>query len=350
MTGPDPATRDVSADLAIIGAGPAGLFAAYYAGFRGLSVAVVDALPEPGGQITAMYPEKRIYDVAGFPAVTGRELVERLVAQAETAAPRWVTGERAMTVDRVPGTDGPDTFSVGTDAGTRIAARAVVVAGGIGAFTPRPLPAAPGILPEDVAYFVRRLDDYAGLDVAVIGGGDSAFDWAVALSDVARTVTLVHRRAAFRAHSATVEEARRRGVRLVVDAALQAGVRSDASGRGQAMEGVYVATSGEPDHLMVPCQRIIAALGFSAHLGPILDWGVDIADRRHVVVDSSMHTSRPGVFAAGDITTHPGKVPLIVVGFGEAATAVNNACHHLEPEASIFPGHSTDSPLVLSRS
>ena len=156
-------------DLAIVGAGPAGLFAAYYAGFRGLSVAVLDSLPEPGGQINALYPEKRIYDVAGFPAVRGRELVDRLLAQADPFGPTYLLGHRAETLE--PG------FVVTTDKGARVAAKAIIIAGGIGTFAPRELPAAREFAGDGVAYFVRTLEDYAGSDVVIVGGGDSAFDW-----------------------------------------------------------------------------------------------------------------------------------------------------------------------------
>ncbi|MFJ8812930.1 NAD(P)/FAD-dependent oxidoreductase [Amycolatopsis thermoflava] len=318
---------DHDVDLLVVGAGPAGLFAAYYAGFRGLSVAVLDSLPEPGGQINAMYPEKQIHDIAGFPAVRGRELVDRLLDQAEQFQPRYLLGHRAEKLE--PG------FVVTTHRGTRVAAKAIVITGGIGTFTPRPLPAAREFAGDGLAYFVRRLEDYAGADVLIVGGGDSAFDWALALHPLARTVTLVHRRSTFRAHPTTVSAVRASPVEIVTDAEV-----SKVAGDGR-VELVEISLGEEVRS--IPCQKIIAALGFTANLGPLLEWGVHIENRRHIPVGSSMATNVPGIFAAGDITDYPGKVRLIAVGFGEAATAVNNAAHFIDPDQPVFPGHSTDA-------
>lgn len=329
---------ELSVDLLIVGAGPVGLFAAYYAGFRGLTVAVVDSLPEPGGQVTAMYPEKQIFDIAGFPAVRGRELVERLVAQARPFDPVYVLGNRADVLERLPGEDvGPGSFVVVTNQGKRLAAKAVIIAGGIGTFSPRPLPAAKKYEGKGLAYFVRSFDEYAGADVVIVGGGDSAFDWAQALHPVATSVTLVHRRSTFRAHPRTVDAVRSTGVEIITDAQV-----SKVLG-GEGIESVEVVEKDDGVRAM-PCQKVIAALGFTANLGPLLEWGVTVESRRHIPVDSAMRTDVPGVFSAGDINDYPGKVRLIAVGFGEAATAVNNAAHHINPRTSIFPGHSTDSP------
>src|SRR4051812_4108812 len=164
----------VEADLLVVGAGPTGLFATYYAGFRGLSVAVVDSLPELGGQITAMYPEKQIFDVAGFPSVKGRDLVEALVAQAATAEPTYLLGRTATSLEQ-----GEESLTVGLDDGTTVLARAVLVTAGIGKFTPRPLPAGDGWLGRGLEFFVPTFAPYAGKDVVIVGGGDTAFDWAL---------------------------------------------------------------------------------------------------------------------------------------------------------------------------
>ncbi|MEU4343935.1 NAD(P)/FAD-dependent oxidoreductase [Nocardia sp. NPDC023852] len=328
-------------DVLIVGAGPAGLFAAYYAGFRGLSVAVIDSLPEPGGQISAMYPEKQIFDIAGFPAVRGRELVERLLEQAASFDPVYLLGQRADRLERIPGKNERDSFVVTTSEDIVIQAKSVIITGGIGNFTPRPLPTAAAFHGAGLAYFVRRLDEYADRDVVIVGGGDSAFDWARALDPIARSVTVVHRRDIFRAHSGTVAAVQASAVEVITNAQIQR-VVGDAN-----IHAVEIVTDDGAVR-SVPCQRIIAALGFTANLGPLLQWGIEIRDRRHIVVDSTMQTTMPGIFAAGDINDYPGKVRLIAVGFGEAATAVNNAAHYIDPEQPVFPGHSTDvAPVAV---
>jgi thioredoxin reductase len=315
-------------DLLVIGAGPTGLFSAYYAGFRGLRVAVVDSLPELGGQITAMYPEKQILDVAGFPTIKGRDLVEGLVAQAATAKPEYFLDRTALTLRH-----DADSVTVGLDDGREITAGAVLVTAGIGKFSPRPLPAGDGWLGRGLEFFVPSFAPYAGKDVVIVGGGDSAFDWALHLEPVARSVTLVHRRDAFRAHQRTVDAVRESSVQIVTRAEVTA-----LHGDG-LLERVDITVDGETSTR--PAQAVVAALGFLADLGPLQQWGIEVT-KRHVVVDSAMRTSVDRVFAAGDITEYAGKVRLIAVGFGEAATAVNNAAVAIDPSAHVFPGHSSE--------
>ena len=323
-------------DLVLVGAGPVGLYGAYYAGVRGLRVALVDSLPEPGGQVTAMYPEKPIYDIAGFPSVRGRELVDNLVAQAGRYEPLYLLGQQAQALD------GPERFRLSTGAGNVVDCGAVVVTGGIGTFTPRPLPAGEDFLGRGLSYFVPSLGDFTDTDVVVVGGGDSACDWVLALQPIARSVTLVHRRKAFRVHEATVEAVRSCGAEVVTDAQV-----TRIEGTGQ-VERVEVSGKGEENPTVLSAQRVVAALGFLADLGPMREWGFDLHDNRHLVVDSTMSTDVPGIYAAGDIAEYPGKVRLISVGFGEVATAVNNAAVHLDPGASLFPGHSTDEAPVAA--
>lgn len=318
----------VETDLLIVGAGPTGLFAAYYAGFRGHRVAVVDSLPELGGQITAMYPEKQILDVAGFPSVKGRDLVAGLVEQANTAKPEYLLDRTALTLDHRD-----DGVTVGLDDGTEVRAGAVLITAGIGKFSPRPLPAGDGWLGRGLEFFVPSFAPYAGKDVVIVGGGDSAFDWALHLEPVAASVTLVHRRDAFRAHERTVQQVRDSSVRIVTKAEIAA-INGDGT-----VDSVDVTVDGETT--TYPAQAVVAALGFVADLGPLQQWGIEVR-KRHVVVDASMRTSLPRVFAAGDITEYDGKVRLIAVGFGEAATAVNNATVAIDPTAHVFPGHSSE--------
>jgi thioredoxin reductase (NADPH) len=324
--------EDHEVDVLIIGAGPVGLFAAYYSGFRGLSVAVVDSLPELGGQITAMYPEKDILDVAGFPVVKGKALVEGLVEQAATAGPTYLLGRTAQTLTS-DSDEGP--VRIGLDDGTGVVAKAVIITAGIGKFTPRPLPAAADWPGDEVAFFVPSFAQYAGKDVAIVGGGDSAFDWAVALEPVAASVTLIHRREAFRAHQATVDKVLASTVAVMTNANVTRLIGDDG------LEAIEVEDVKAKTTTIVKTQAIVAALGFVADLGPIQSWGLEL-EKRHIVVDSTTRTSVPRVFAAGDITDYPGKVRLIAVGFGEAATAVNNAAVAINPAAHLFPGHSSE--------
>ena len=316
-------------DLAIIGAGPAGLYAAYYAGFRGFSLAVIDALPEPGGQVTAMYPEKAIFDIAGFPQVKGRDLIDGLLEQANAFSPTFLMSQQVTGC-----VSSEAVVTLTCESGLSIEAKAVIITAGIGAFAPRPLPVGMEWLGKGLVHFVPKLSDHAGKDIVIVGGGDSAFDWAYSLQPIAKSVTIVHRRDAFRAHAATVDQVKAMGVELITSAEVSAVDGSDC------VESVSVTLKESGETRVLPAQTIVAALGFVANIGPIATWGIDV-EKRHIKVNPAMQTSVPRVFAAGDITTYEGKVPLIAVGFGEAATAVNNAAPFIDPEFGVFPGHSS---------
>ena len=323
----DDGVRDI--DIAIIGAGPTGLFGAYYAGFRGLSVGVIDVLPEPGGQVTAMYPEKLIFDVAGFPAIRGRDLVEQLVKQAGSFDPTYKLGVLADGLTY--GDDGKPVLTLSD--GDRWRCGSIIITAGLGKFTARPLPAAAGFTGDGIVFFVPSLAVYTGRDVVIVGGGDSAFDWAQSLAGIAKSITIVHRRDKFRAHASTVAHVRTLPVEIIVNAQVTK-VHGDSH-----VTGVDVTPNGEQARHL-PCDAIVAALGFTADLGPLSGWGLDL-DKRHITVDTRMQTNRPRIFAAGDICEYPGKVRLIATGFGEAATAVNNAAVVIDPSAHVFPGHSS---------
>src|SRR5690242_1630312 len=238
-------------DVAIVGAGPTGLFTAYYAGFRGLSTLVIDALPEPGGQVTAMYPEKLIYDVAGFPVIRGRDLVANLVEQAAQFQPTYALGVRAESVSYV---DERPVLSLSD--GRTLHCGSIIITGGLGSFTARPLPAADAFTGTGLIYFVPHLDDLAGHHVVIVGGGDSAFDWALSLSPVARSVTMVHRRDKFRAHAGTVAKVQDLPVEIIVNAEV-----TTIHGTGRVSGAEVLAKGAEPR--LLPADTVVAALGFT---------------------------------------------------------------------------------------
>lgn len=322
---------EVDVDVLIVGAGPAGLYGAYYAGFRGLSVAVVDGLPEAGGQVTALYPEKLIFDVAGFPAIKGRDLVDSLVAQAAPFGPHFLLGQQAVSY-----ADHGEHVVVGTDSGSSVRAKAVIVTGGIGSFTPRPLPGGEVFEGKGLEYIVPTYVPYAGKRVVVVGGGDSAVDWALGLEGVAASVTLVHRREEFRAHAHSVKLLKDSSIHVVTPVS-----PVSVNGNGQ-LESLTVRHVKTKEQTELDCDAVVAALGFTADISALESWGLAVSER-HILVDTTMATNLPRVYAAGDITEYVGKVRLISVGFGEAATAVNNAATVIDPSATVFPGHSTEA-------
>lgn len=316
-------------DVVVVGAGPVGLYAAYYAGLRGLRVAIVDALPQVGGQVAALYPEKLIYDIAGFRAVRGHDLIQRLHDQASQWGPELALGSPAETLT------GAEDLVVGLSNGKSLRTRGVILAAGLGSVRPKPLPAARDFAGSGLVHFVPALDAFNGQDVVVVGGGDSAIDWALAAAERASSVTLVHRRRTFRAHRASLDALDRTKVRQLLEAEV-----SEIHGNASVQE-VSVRTAPTDQLQRVPCGLLVAALGFSTALGPVATWDLDMTGR-HVAVDATMKSSRPRVYAAGDVSEYAGKVRLISVGFGEAAIAVNHLAHDLDPTAAVFPGHSTN--------
>ncbi|MFC1437269.1 NAD(P)/FAD-dependent oxidoreductase [Streptacidiphilus sp. N1-10] len=322
----------ISTDILIVGAGPVGLYGAYCAGFRGLRTVLVDALPECGGQITALYPEKQIRDIAAVPTARGRDVVAALKDQADAFGPTYLLGRQAVGLAHTPAGRVRVTLADGAVVDTG----AVVVTAGIGTFSPRTLPAGEEFLGRGLSYFVPAPEEYTDLDVVIVGGGDSALDWLLALHPIARSVTLVHRRSGFRAHAASIREAYECGATIITDAQVTA-----LTGDSRLREA-QVRVDGEDQVRVLKADAVVAALGFLSNLGPLAEWGVEL-DRRTIVVDTRMRTTVDRVYAAGDVTAYPGKVKLMSVGFGEVATAVNNAAVALDPALSLFPGHSTEA-------
>lgn len=321
----------IESDLVIVGAGPVGLYATYYAGFRGLSVTVIDTLPQTGGQMSALYPEKKVFDVAGFPTIRAQTLVDELTKQAALAKPQYLFGHVATTLE-----EREDQVRVTTDQGTTVIAKAVLITAGIGKFTPRPLPAGTEYEGRGLRYFVPQLDELTDQDVLIVGGGDSAVDWALSLESVARTVTLVHRRDRFRAHEHSVGLLDRSSATVMTPFEIH-GIAGE--GAVQSVEVIHTDTATKTT---LEVSAVIAALGFKAALGPLANWGLQMHGR-DIEVDRTMRTNRQRVFAAGDVCGHEHKVKLISVGFGEAAVAINHIAPLVNPEVSITPGHSSDA-------
>jgi thioredoxin reductase len=326
-------------DITIIGGGPTGLFAQFYAGMRKVTSRIVDALPDLGGQLTALYPEKWIFDVGGFPKILAKDLVKQLAAQASQFGATAHLGERVVGLTQENGH-----FVLATEQ-DRFLSRAVVIAGGIGAFSPRRLPqacAAPWY-GRGVHEIVTDPEEFRGRRILIIGGGDTAFDWAHQLIDRAASVTLVHRSDRFRAHAATVSE---------VQAAAAAGRAqvltfhelADITSIDDRLSGVVLKDIKAKTTRSLEADAILPMLGFVSDLGAIAEWGLSIVNDE-INVTSTMETGRPGIYAAGDITTYPGKLKLIATGFGEAAIAVNQAVHWIYPDKKVNPGHSSNMEI-----
>lgn len=329
-------------DITIIGAGPTGLFGAFYAGLREMKVKVIDALPQPGGQLITLYPEKMIYDTPGFPAILSKELVNNLFEQALQWKPAMALGERAETLKQAPlpgGGPQETCWVIGTDKDSHYS-RTVIIAAGIGAFEPSKLKneSIDKFEGKGVVYLVKDLNDYAGKRVIIIGGGDSAVDWALALNDIASKVTLIHRREGFRAHDSSVNELMASNVDVRVWYELDEFQGSDQLERAV----IFDNRTNESETLEV--DAAILALGFKANLGPIREWGLETVGRRYLAVNHQMETNLPGVFAAGDVALQEDLDPLnlIVVGYGQVTIAVNYAYTRVKPGGKVFPGHSSE--------
>ncbi len=332
-------------DITVIGAGPVGLITSFWAGMREASSRIIDSLPEIGGQLTTLYPEKWIFDVPGFPRILAKDLVEDLrrqsVEQFDVPVHLETTAERVEYEDDPEGGELP-LLRIVTDRGDLLT-RTIVIAGGHGAFEPKRLP------DYDMApwegrgahYLVSEKSAFAGKRVIIVGGGDSAFDWVVNLLDTASEITLVHRRDGFRAHEATVAEVMRAAEAGRVDIRTPYQIR-EVAGNG-AIERVTITNpEGEDEVVEVDCDAVLLQLGFKTALGPLKEWPLEVT-KGAIVVDQLMRTSMDAVWAAGDITTFDGKLKLIATGFAESAIAVSQAVHHLRPDSRLQPKYSTNT-------
>ncbi|MNO34420.1 Ferredoxin--NADP reductase 2 [compost metagenome] len=311
------------------------MFAAFYGGMRKASVKLIESMPQLGGQVAALYPEKYIYDIAGFPKVTGQELVNNLNEQLKRFSPDIRLEEKVLRIEKKDERH----FVVTTDKEVHHA-HAVIITAGVGAFEPRRLDVenAEKFEKSNLHYFVSDLNKFKGRKVLISGGGDSAVDWALMLEPIAEKVTLVHRRDKFRAHEHSVENLMNSKVEVITPTEIT------ALHGTESIESITLSHVKTQESQEIEVDDVIVNFGFVSSLGPIAEWGLEI-ESGSIVVDSRMESSIPGIFAAGDITTYPGKLDLIAVGFGEAPTAVNNAKVYVDPDAKLSPGHSSNLKL-----
>jgi thioredoxin reductase (NADPH) len=332
-------------ETVIIGAGPVGLFQIFELGLLGISAHIIDSLPQVGGQCTELYPDKPIYDIPALPICGAQELIDRLLEQIKPFHATFHLGQEVTEVQ--PLADGK--IRVATAAGTRLTAGAVVIAAGVGSFQPRRL-ALPGVEEfegKSVHYRIKSAGDFHGRDLVICGGGDSALDWTVALCEKARSLTLVHRRAEFRAAPATVARMRE----LVAAGKMQfvEGHAIALQSDNHSLTGVVLETNDGHRKLEVPAERVLAFYGLHPKLGPVAEWGLELEKKALKVSTENFQTSVPGLFAIGDINTYPGKKKLILSGFHEAALAAFGIQHHLFPQKRQFLQYTTTSPIMQKR-
>ncbi len=319
-------------DVTIVGGGPCGLFASFYAGLRGLSVRIIDSLPELGGQLTALYPEKYVYDMPGFPKVLAKDLAKDLIEQGVQFNPELALEETAETL--IQDEEG---YTIVTAKGTVLPTRTIIIAAGAGAFSPTKI----GLADEEswvgkgLYYGVRDKSVFEGKSLIIVGGGDSAFDWCLNLFDIASEISLVHRRDGFRAHEDSIEKVKASPIGMKLWYVVKE-ILGDEKITGVTLENTQTK---ETHHH--PCDAIIVNIGFKSSIGPIKDWGLNI-EKNQVQVNEQFETNLPGIFAIGDVCNFPGKLKLIATGVGEAVSAVCFAKTRLDPTAKLFPGHSSE--------
>jgi thioredoxin reductase (NADPH) len=323
--------HDGFTDLIIVGGGPVGLFGAFYAGMRGMRTSIIDCQPQLGGQLTALYPDKYVYDVAGFPKILARDLAAGLIEQAMRFAPTVRLEERVDELHLLAGG--------GIELRTSVAvrrARAVLLALGAGAFLPRKLdlPNAAQLEERGLYYTVRNREAFRGQEILVVGGGDSALDWALSLEGIARRVTLIHRRDTFRAHESSVEQLFASSIDVRVFHELLA-IHGE-----ERVEGATIFENRSKARTTLAVQAVLVNIGLLTNLDPVRRWGLAL-EGNGIRVDHAMATSLDATFAAGDIAFRPGGMKLIATGAGDAAVAINQAKHRLDPTAKVFPGHSS---------
>ena len=333
----------IKTDAVIIGAGPVGIFAVFELGLVDIKCHVIDILDRAGGQCTELYPEKPIYDIPGLAIVTGQELTDKLMDQIKPFGAEFHFSQRVETLERLDGG-----FRVTTDAGTAIEAKVVVIAAGGGSFTPKrpPLPGIEGYEGKSVFYSVRKMDNFRGRDVLIVGGGDSALDWTLNLQPVAKSITLLHRRAEFRAAPASVQK-----MMALVDSGdihFKLGQVTELHGTDGMLSAVTVKGADgtvfeQPTEIMMPF------FGLTMKLGPVADWGLELDENLIPVDTAKFETSEKGIFAVGDINTYPGKLKLILSGFHEAALMAQQAHKYVYPDKKLIFQYTTSSSSLQKK-
>lgn len=322
--------------MTILGGGPVGLFAAFYAGIRHLSVRIIDSLPELGGQLTALYPEKFVYDMPGFPKVLAKDLAQGMIDQGLQFGPDVVLEQTAETLI----SDGEEGYIIESRTGERYPTRTIIIAAGAGAFSPTKI----GLEDEDswvgrgLHYGVRNKSEFEGKRVAIVGGGDSAFDWALNLHGIAKQICIIHRRDVFRAHEETIQQVQNLGVPFHLWSTV-----AELNGN-ETLQSITLENTQTKERSELDCDKVIVNIGFKSSLGPIKDWGLNI-EKNQILVDHLYRTNLDRIFAVGDVCNFEGKLKLIATGVGEAASAVCVAKTMLDPTAKLFPGHSSDLSL-----
>jgi thioredoxin reductase (NADPH) len=340
-------SHTITTDALIVGAGPVGLFAVFELGLLDIKAHLVDILPKIGGQCAELYPEKPIYDIPGFPSVTGQALIDNLMQQIEPFQPQFHLSEMVVAVERL-GTDIAPRFRVTTDAGTVFDTKALIIAAGGGSFQPKkpPIPGIEAYEEKSVFYAVRRMEELRNRSVLIVGGGDSALDWTLNLQSVARRVTLMHRRDEFRAAPHSVEQMR---------ALVAAGKMDLRIGQVTGLVGenglLSAANCRGTDHATfdVACDAMLPFFGLTMKLGPIADWGLALAENLVPVDTEKFETSTPGIFAIGDINTYPGKLKLILSGFHEGALAAQKVYRYVYPDKRLTFQYTTSSTSLQKK-
>jgi thioredoxin reductase (NADPH) len=333
----------IKTDVLIVGAGPVGLFSVFELGLLDLECHLVDILDRPGGQCAELYPEKPIYDIPGWPSISAQGLVDKLLEQIEPFKPALSFNRMVATLERLE--DG--TFRVTTDENDVFEAKVVVIAAGGGSFQPKrpPIPGIEAFEGNSVFYSVRRMEDFRGHDLLIVGGGDSALDWTLNLQPVAKSVTLVHRRPEFRAAPDSVNKMY--ALQEMKKLRFEVGQVSGLTGAdGQLASALVKGPDGE---IEVPCTRLLPFFGLTMKLGPIAEWGLNLHENLIPVDTEKFETSVPGIFAIGDINTYPGKLKLILSGFHEAALMAQAAKRRVSPGERIVFQYTTSSTSLQKK-